>query len=236
MVSIIIPVFEPMYLIEDCLNSLIQYTTYPDYEIILIDNSNSGGAKDAVSRLRVPAKKEIIIHKSERNYLHVESNNKGIELSHGEWILFLNDDIEIPPDQGHWLSKLIEMFSLYPDCGVSTLVLIHRRKTIYWVGSTRAGHHDQMHTIYDFVKRPPLESPWSNMACALTKREILNAIPYGSAHKDSRFFGIPLQHYGADEAWSTKIVADMKLKNIVCLDTWIYHFNERCVPSDQRKK
>ena len=229
MISIIIPVAEPLYLIEDCLNSIKNYTTYQDYEIILIDNTLTNGVQRVLNKIG-PFPKPIIPFVAPENLFHVKSMRKGLELSHGDFILMLNDDTEVPRDQGHWLNRLLEMFSLYPNCGMATLTLLHRCHTIYWIGSGN-NHHTDMHQTYNFVKQPPLEVLWSNMACALTKRSTLEAVPF--RHPDETESA--KLHYGMDRIWSNMIREKLGLKHIVCRDAWIYHYNERCVAQFQRK-
>lgn len=89
-VSIIIPVFNGSRTLQRCLKSVLKQT-YPDIEIIVVDDGSTDKSRNlAVSLLRKANKKRII----------TSSKNKGIELArktgianaHGDYIAFLDQD------------------------------------------------------------------------------------------------------------------------------------------------
>jgi len=225
LISIIIPVIEPLYLIEGCINSIFNNTLYKNFEIIIINNSESD-----INYLKTEHD-NIIIYNPQENLLHAESIRMGLCFSKGEYILLLNDDIEIPKEQPRWLNRMLEMFTSYPACGISTIVLIHADNTIYCAG-TGWDSHPNMNKKFDFAQRSPLEIPWSNMACALTKKKYFNIVRWG----EGECYGVEnLKHYGDDHAWSLALAQKLNLKNIICRDTWIYHYNERGIEQHRRK-
>lgn len=125
-VSIIIPSKDNPDILKRCLESLTRLTTYLHYEVIVIDNgSNPENRK----------KYETICNDSKRfNYYYkpMEFNfsrmcNIGAGKANGDYLLFLNDDMEII--QSDWLEKLMEKATrvytgavgaklLYPDTNI----------------------------------------------------------------------------------------------------------------------
>jgi len=78
-------------------------TTYPNYEIIMIDNHSTDDSIDFV-RKNYPSVK---IYDSGKNLGYAGGNNFGIEKANGEFVLLLNNDIEVTSG---WLEPIIKEF------------------------------------------------------------------------------------------------------------------------------
>jgi ADP-heptose:LPS heptosyltransferase/GT2 family glycosyltransferase len=102
-ISIIIPTkFANFQCFQDCLNSIINKSTYQNYEIILIDTSRKEDKTIQKFLKTVPLK--VITWDKPFNWSQV--NNVGATYAQGDYLLFLNDDVEvITPD---WLEALLE--------------------------------------------------------------------------------------------------------------------------------
>ncbi len=120
MVSIIIPTCAARGYIEACIRSLRERTAYRNFEIICVDNIPEN---QVAWKLWLKQNADIIVPMpDEFNWSHF--NNVGVEAASGEYLLFLNDDIEvIQPD---WLDVMLEHVNrpevavvgpqlLYPD-------------------------------------------------------------------------------------------------------------------------
>lgn len=112
LVSIIIPTRDRADLLDMCLTSLLSKTTYPRYEIIVVDN----GSVEDDTRLffeRLPKDKvRIIRDDSPFNYSRL--NNLAANAAMGELICLMNNDIEIlTPD---WVEEMAS-FAMQPDIG-----------------------------------------------------------------------------------------------------------------------
>lgn len=99
MTSIIIPTYNRFSLlvqaVESCLNQ-----TYQDIEIIIIDDGSTDGTEAGVSNLlnNEWKNKPIIFHK-QKNAGASAARNKGLELSKGEYIQFLDSDDLLFPEK-----------------------------------------------------------------------------------------------------------------------------------------
>ena len=87
-VSIIIVNYNAFSLLDQCLNSLITYTTGISYEIIVIDNNSDEGEVESITKKY----KDVILIKSESNVGFAKANNIGIKQSRGKYLLLLNND------------------------------------------------------------------------------------------------------------------------------------------------
>jgi ADP-heptose:LPS heptosyltransferase/GT2 family glycosyltransferase len=110
-VSIIIPTCAAHGYIETCITSLRKHTTWPDYEIIVIDNIP---ARLVAWKLYVETHADKLVDIPEA-FNWSRFNNRAVEAAAGEYLLFLNDDIEIT--QPDWLQALLE-HAQRPEVGV----------------------------------------------------------------------------------------------------------------------
>jgi len=101
-VSIIIPTCAAHGYIKTCLDTLRAKTSYPDYEIICIDNIPNSEPQ-MKTWLRESADKVVDISGA---FNWSVFNNRAAAVAEGDYFLFLNDDIEITHDD--WLDALVE--------------------------------------------------------------------------------------------------------------------------------
>ncbi len=230
-ISVIIPVFDPLWLADNCIDSVLSYTDERGIklisELVIVDNS-AGNAWPIVAKYgQLMTEKGILLcyTRTRSNLMHVDSINLGLRMSSGSWILCFNDDIEIPRTQGGWLERMARVFADSVNCGAATLTLLHRDHTIYWIGNGADNEHIDLNRPYDFIPRGYYYgSPWSNMACLLVRRSTFDKIPFDGIDPND---GKRHNHYVADHFFGRKIRSVLKKENVVCRDTWIYHYNER---------
>jgi GT2 family glycosyltransferase len=101
LVSIIIPHWNGIGIITECLDSL-QKITYPNLEIIVVDNNSSDESVNHISK-NFP---EVIIFENERNEGYAGGCNRGSEIAKGEYLLFLNNDTIHQPN---WIEPLVSL-------------------------------------------------------------------------------------------------------------------------------
>lgn len=127
LVSIIIPTaYNNPDLLESCLSSIVKKSTYKKFELIILDHSfgrlSSQYLRNIVSA-SIPLK--IIPYNQTFNYSRM--NNMGASEAVGEYLLFLNDDIEvISPD---WIEELLG-HGQRPDVGVVGAKLLYPDDTL----------------------------------------------------------------------------------------------------------
>ena len=98
-VSIIVPNLNSMQLLKKCISSLLQ-TDYPNFEIIVIDN----GSKDEDIELFLRRYPEVRVVRLRQNMGVPFAYNLGLSLSSGEFVSFVNNDMEFDPA---WLKHLV---------------------------------------------------------------------------------------------------------------------------------
>ena len=111
--SVIIPTRDGYAHASRCLQSILDKTVYPDYEILLIDNqSRDPETLDWLTRCRELKSVRVLEFDQAFNYSAI--NNFAAAQARGEILLLLNDDTEvITPD---WMSEMASL-ALRPDVG-----------------------------------------------------------------------------------------------------------------------
>ena len=117
-ISIIILCYNKAEYTLKCLNALFKNTTYPNYEVIVLDNAS---ADDTPAYLEAYGNK-IKFARSDSNLGFVGGNNAAFQLIEGEFTVFLNNDTEVLP---LWLINLYNTFVTHPDAGAVGSMLIY---------------------------------------------------------------------------------------------------------------
>lgn len=105
LVSIIIPSKDNYKIIKQCVDSIKKVTKYSNYEIIIVDNGSSDDNKALYETLA--SDNYCVYHYEKKDFNFSHMCNEGAKLAKGEYLLFLNDDIEIPDSQGEWLERML---------------------------------------------------------------------------------------------------------------------------------
>jgi len=93
---------------------------YPAYEIIVVDN---GSTDESISYLNaLQSNLPIKIVKNNKNKSFSEANNAAVDISNGEYILLLNNDIE--PTFG-WLNEMMQTALRYNNVGAVGAKLVY---------------------------------------------------------------------------------------------------------------
>jgi GT2 family glycosyltransferase len=109
MISIIIVSWNAKAYLLKCLASLAN-ETYP-LEIIVVDNNSSDGSPEAVAR-EYPKVKLI---RSPENLGFAKANNLGIKAATGDYLAFVNNDVEVFPG---CIPSLVAFSAAHPRVGV----------------------------------------------------------------------------------------------------------------------
>lgn len=94
LISIIIPVYNVVQFINDCMNSVI-CQTYLNLEIILVDDGSTDGSSELCDLYAIKDKRIKVVH--QKNMGLSCARNRGIELARGKYLFFLDSDDYIHP-------------------------------------------------------------------------------------------------------------------------------------------
>lgn len=103
LVSIVIPSKDNPDILKQCIESIYKFLGYKNIEIIVVDNGSSEANREIIESFLREKKAIYIFDKQKFNFSKM--CNTGAKQSNGEFILFLNDDIEVFDDK--WLSTML---------------------------------------------------------------------------------------------------------------------------------
>lgn len=129
-ISLVIPTKNSKSLVKACIESILQKTTYSNYEILLLDNNSDDVACLAYfEELSKHPQITVIAYPFEFNYSAI--NNFAVNHAKGEVIGLINNDIEvIEPD---WLSLMVGHV-MRPDIGCVGAKLLYPDKRVQHAG------------------------------------------------------------------------------------------------------
>ncbi len=130
MVSLIIPTRNGLALIQKCVESILKKTTYPNYEILIVDNASDDPATlQYFDKLKTDMRVRVV--RDERPFNYSALNNAAVKLTKGEVLGLLNNDLEvISPD---WLSEMVSL-ALQPQVGAVGAKLRYLDNTLQHAG------------------------------------------------------------------------------------------------------
>ena len=122
--SIIIPTKDHPIILFDCIHSVLESGNYRDFEIIVVDNGSNEQNRARIERMRDMLNEDFrfVYHYEPMEFNFSKMCNLGVSLATGDYILLLNDDIEITQD--NWLEKLMEK-AVLPHVGAVGAKLIY---------------------------------------------------------------------------------------------------------------
>lgn len=111
LVSVITINYNSLPVTADFLRSINQFGTYPNMEVIVVDNASKEDPTDVLKAI-YPTVSVII---NDRNLGFSGANNVGIRAARGEYMFIVNNDTEFTPGL---IEGLLEVFYHYPDAGM----------------------------------------------------------------------------------------------------------------------
>lgn len=122
-VSIVVVNYRTENFLPACLESLRKSTSSRELEVVLVDNSRGGGAREIFER-HFPEGKLI---ENAKNLGYSRAVNQGIEASDSEFVFILNPDTVLEENS---LDKLLELMREHPEAGIAAPQLLNPDGTV----------------------------------------------------------------------------------------------------------
>lgn len=183
--SIVTVTYNSSQFIKKYLDSALRHLP-ENSEVVIVDNSSSDQTVKIIKQVRL-----VKLIANQHNLGFSKGNNIGARAAHGEYLLFLNPDIQVVDDS---TNKLLEFAQAYPEAGVvaprliepggSTQASVKKLPTLlgvikeYWLGQRYA--YEQYVPTTD----QPIEVEAVYGAAMMIKKELFEKI--GSF--DERYF------------------------------------------------
>lgn len=222
-VSIIIPSYEALEDIRECIDSVLAINASKWLELIVVDNSSSQPVVDYLEQLAAHGKIKLI--KNDINYGFTYAINQGIDLAETDNdIVIMNNDAILTPGAIDSLQKAAYELS---DCGivVPQQVLPGNTETIdthvpyaypqYECDVNLSASHGNIINVPVFHSGRVVELNFAPFFCVYIKRDVLDS----SGGLDAEFG----RHYRSDRIFCNYIRHLMKLKIYYVNDAKVYH-------------
>ena len=129
-----------------CIGSILEKSTYDNYEIIVVENnSTTPEIRKYYEELDTESRVRIVTYEGAFNYSAV--NNLGVAHATGDYVLLLNNDTEVITV--NWMEELL-MYAQREDVGAAGAKLYYADKTIQHAGVVigLGAHRTAGHTHY----------------------------------------------------------------------------------------
>ncbi len=183
LVSIIIPTKDLADTLDICLKSIFAQTTYPNYEVVVIDNGSTKAETFKCFEYwqqQQPERFKCYTYNIPFNYSQI--NNYAVEQAVGDYLLFLNNDTEvITPD---WIEALVEQAQRKSIGAVGSLLLypddtVQHAGVVLGIGGV-AGHSHKNFPVTEpgYISRLISTNNYSAVtaACLMCRREVFEEV------------------------------------------------------------
>jgi O-antigen biosynthesis protein len=182
LVTLIIPTYNGHKILKTCINSILNKTTYANYEVIIIDNRTNCEKTLGFINSTVANNSHIRVLKWDQPFNFSAINNFGVSQAKGEIVGLINNDIEvISPD---WLSEMVS-HAIRPEIGCVGAKLYYPNNKIQHAGvilgiggvaghshkhSPRSsnGYFSRLHLVQNFSA--------VTAACLIVRKNIYNQV------------------------------------------------------------
>jgi len=177
LVSVIIPTRDGVPVLQRCIRSIEDNTTYSNYEIVILDN---GSSKQESKTYFATLRHRVVRMDEPFNFSRL--NNFAVQHSRGEYYLFLNNDTEVLCPE--WMTAMLELCQI-PGVGIAGAKLYYPNRTMQHAGVVLgikgvAGHS---HKYFRHQSRGYFDSlicirnySAVTAACMMVRREVFDAV------------------------------------------------------------
>ncbi len=142
-VDIVIPTRNAHALVEQCIRSILQKTTYDNYVITLVDNgSDDPDALRCFDALATELQSRLRLLRDDTPFNYSALNNAAVRSSTADFVCLMNNDIEIISPE--WLEEMVSV-AAQKGVGCVGARLLYPQGTLQHAGVLLGGPHKAIH-------------------------------------------------------------------------------------------
>jgi len=115
-VSFVVPTRNRARSLEKTLRSILAQDAGASAEILVVDNGSTDGTEAVVRRVASESPVELRFFSMSENRGPAASRNYGSRLARGDYIAFVDSDVQL---RGDWLRHMLELFRSRPGAGIA---------------------------------------------------------------------------------------------------------------------
>lgn len=204
LISVIVPIFNTRQYLDACVKSLVEQS-YPDIEIILVDDSSTDGCAEKCDLWAASDPRVRVIHQENRGLS--SARNAGVAASTGAYLSFVDSDDWV--DRDFYRTLLTEIKENQAGIAASGVKKLYQNTEQEYLAENR-----RIYTPEEALETVIQGTTFTVMACnKLFKRELIgpDCFPAGHVHEDDYVM--------------YKII-DSSAKLVFCKDVF-YHYRQR---------
>ncbi len=182
LISIIIPNMDHVQVLKKCIDSVEKLSTYRNFEILIVENNSKKQTTFHYYETVCRQYSNIRLIKWPNEFNYSKINNFAAKHAKGDYLLFLNNDIEIITP--NWLEEML-MFNQREDVGATGVMLYYPDNTVQHAGVIMgiggiAGHSHKYYNrnAYGYMSRMSLAQNLSAVtaACMMVRASLFHEL------------------------------------------------------------
>ncbi len=150
LVTILIPNKNHILDLEKCIKSILEKSSYENFEILILENNSHRETLDYYNILKKKSDKIKVVTYDIEGFNYARLNNNGAKYAFGEYLLFLNNDIEVISP--NWIEEML-MYAQRKDVGAVGAKLYYEDETIQHCGIFLSKEFVAVHSHKDFDRK-----------------------------------------------------------------------------------
>lgn len=132
LISIIIPTHNKAGLLKQCINSILEKSSYSKFEIIVINNnSTEPELAELLNLYKQTLNNTFVVIDAQYEFNFSQLMNDGVEVSKGDYVLLLNNDVEVISED--WIEQMLR-WATQTWCGAVGSLLLYPDKKVQHAG------------------------------------------------------------------------------------------------------
>jgi GT2 family glycosyltransferase len=181
LVSLVVPTRNGLAVLRQCIDSVLQRTTYPNYEVLIVDNGSDDPQTLAYLR-DIAADPRVRVRRDDRPFNFAALNNHALPECRGSLIGLLNNDTEVISPE--WLDEMVGL-ACRPDVGAVGARLWFGNQTLQHAGVVIGMGGWAGHLHLGLPRDDPGDAGRARLAqefsavtaaCLLLRREVFEAV------------------------------------------------------------
>ncbi|MEO4048347.1 glycosyltransferase [Pseudomonas sp. CAU 1711] len=183
LVSIIIPTKDQLPILQRCVESLLEKTSYSRYELLIVDNaSQTSEAKAWLEAVEHMGEDKVRVLRYPHPFNYSAINNMAVSAARGEYLVLLNNDTAIISEA--WLDELLN-HALRPEVGIVGAKLLYPDGKVQHAGVVLGLRGPADHPFIDepidapgYMQRLQVEQDYSAVtaACLMIRKSIYEQV------------------------------------------------------------
>lgn len=205
-ISVIVPVYNAKAQLSRCIDSILNQTIIDQIEIVVIDDGSTDGSSEILQDYAKKHPESIVYHK-QKNAGVSAARNKGLELSSGLYIGFVDSDDYIADNMYQNMLASMET-DAETDLVVCGRYIIYsngssiEKKPRMFFGETMAQNHDILNRLSTFI--------WDK----LFRKDVI----------ENNHIQFPLQYHYAEDYWFTSVYK-LHCKKVRSINESYYYYS-----------